>query len=132
MKTEKVDTLVWAKIKVHGFHHWADAPIGPRRYLANDHRHLFTVRVIVHVSHDDRDVEFHDIQAETHFALNRSFNRYESSAPAPAAYSYDFGSYSCEQIAVKVRDGLPSEWDVTGVEVTEDDECGALVRFTAA
>lgn len=43
-----------------GFHNWPGAP-DRREYLRQNHRHLFHVEVRTNVSHDDREIEFHDL-----------------------------------------------------------------------
>jgi hypothetical protein len=57
----KTTTEVTAKVSFAGMHNWFDAPES-RDYLAHPHRHLFLVEATVSVSHDDRDVEFHDLR----------------------------------------------------------------------
>ena len=46
-----------------GFHCWPQAP-ERRAYLRNPHRHLFYVTVACIVSHDEREIEFHDLLDE--------------------------------------------------------------------
>jgi hypothetical protein len=47
----------------HGVHCWPQAP-ERRAYLRSLHRHLFFVEVSTAVEHDDREIEFHDLQEE--------------------------------------------------------------------
>lgn len=106
---------VWATVRVPGFHRWPDAP--PRRaYLRARHRHLFHVRVTVDVLHDDRDVEFHDLQDRILMHMG--------------AGTREFGAMSCEAIARDLGRALRSLGVVVSqVEISEDGENGATVRF---
>ena len=69
----------------------------------------------------NREVEFHDIQDEIRHSLAKN---YGCTNPV-----YSFGHRSCEMIAEDVKIYLPKEWQVVAVEVTEDDECGAILSF---
>lgn len=107
---------VWAKVALPGFHRWPGAT-GRRAYLADRHRHLFHIRAEVAAGHDDRDVEFHDLQD-----LIRDWWGPDTR---------DHGSNSCEHLARALGQYLTDEGcTVVSVEVSEDDECGAVVRFT--
>jgi hypothetical protein len=105
---------VWTRLDLPGFHHWPNAT-GPRAYLAERHRHLFRVTVRVRVSHDDRAVEFHDLQD-----LVRDWW-------GPG--TRDWNGASCEAIARALWAHLADDHALTpaAVDVSEDDECGATV-----
>lgn len=105
---------VWATWTYHGFHQWPDAT-GERAYLAHRHRHLFYGTASVAVAHDDREVEFHDLQAVCE-AATRQFT--------------EAGASSCEMMAAAVIDAISAEWPGRNVSVTisEDGECGATVH----
>ncbi len=105
----------WITTTFEGWHAWPDAP-QPRGYLASPHRHLFYVRAEVTVGHDDREIEFHDLMD---FIV--------SCLPGP-----DLGAQSCEMIARKIVDALAEKYPnrAVGVSVSEDNEVGAVVRFT--
>lgn len=97
-----------------GFHCWPSAP-DSRDYLRSDHRHLFLFVVACRVTHDDRDIEFHDLQD----AVRRRYGDV-----------VHFGPKSCEAIAKELAThlsslGMPPVW----VEVWEDEENGARVDF---
>lgn len=108
-------TTVMVTHRQVGFHCWPDAPI-ERAYLRQVHRHLFLIIASVHVHHDNRDVEFHDLQDMVR-------DHYQE--------VHDFKSQSCETIArrlgdsLRVKHNLPVAW----VEVWEDAEVGARVEF---
>lgn len=93
-----------------------------RRYLAQEHRHLFKFRVEVNVN-TDRQVEFHDLHSLAVRALWLAYPRAKWSELA-----LDFEDDSCETIAVT----LAAELSLPGlraVEVWEDDEFGARVEL---
>ena len=115
---------VIATFKVPGFHNWPDAPDG-ERYLRASHRHLFTFRIEVDVSHADRDVEFHVLLAH---AKARIVSRlYDATNDV---HGYDFGAQSCEHLAQGLHDRLSSQFpSISAIEVWEDDECGARLEF---
>jgi hypothetical protein len=100
-----------------GFHRWPEAA-DTREYLSSRHRHRFFYRVTVPVSHNDRDIEFHDL-----------LDVVGSSAPLTRT---EHGRSSCEDLAGEVAEAVqhayPSVSWVT-VEVTEDDEVGATLTF---
>ena len=110
---------ITVKVQVAGTHCWPDAPLH-REYLRARHRHLFVIRASLHVTHDDREVEFHDLQADVQHALHTAFRHDDAGV--------GFGTASCEQIATLVGEWLVAthKRPVT-VSVFEDDECGAEV-----
>lgn len=106
---------VWARWQFIGFHRWADAQ-GEREYLASRHRHVFQCEARIAVYHDDREVEFHDLQDVCIATL--------SEVPVDGA--------SCEQMAARVIDALMVRWPerpAYTVTVSEDGECGATMRY---
>ncbi len=104
---------IFVKFQVQGFHSWPAAP-KHRDYLASSHRHLFCVEVRCDVSHDDREVEFHDL---LDFA--------KASFPAG-----DRGAASCEMMARQLGDVLSTRFNRSfEVTVSEDGEVGAIVRI---
>jgi hypothetical protein len=114
-----VKTTVWATVDLPGFHCWPTAP--PRRaYLRDRHRHLFRVTAEVAVSHDDRDVEFHDLAD-----LIRAWWAAESDG----ALARECGPKSCEALANELGAALAGgpNLAVTRITVSEDGECGATI-----
>lgn len=108
---------VWATVDVPGMHFWAAAPTH-RAYLRTPHRHLFRLRAEVQVSHDDRAVEFHDLQN-----LMREWW---------APYALTAGSRSCEDLARSLGDKLRGDGlTPVSIDVSEDQENGATVRYEA-
>jgi len=102
---------IFVKFAVDGFHYWHDAPEG-RKYLSNNHRHLFHVDIRTYVEHDDREIEFHDL---LDFAKSQF----------PGGH---MGGMSCEMMASKLGVKLAERFKRTFlVEVSEDGECGASI-----
>lgn len=106
---------IFVKTNFVALHRWATAK-GRRAYLAHPHRHIFHIRVTMPVSHDHREVEFHDLLDEVNDRLDRM------------APNRDFGGASCETIARNLMHYFVAKYfrRVT-VDVSEDDECGATV-----
>lgn len=108
-----MSTRIFVRFTEPGWHRWPAAP-DSRAYLRDSHRHLFHYEVSMLVTHDERDVEFHDL--------------------IDAARSYvhlgDLGARSCETIARDLLGDLHGEYPDRHVIVTvsEDGECGATVE----
>ena len=100
---------------VEGFHRWPDAPVN-LAYLADRHRHIFTIECEFEVSHDDRDIE---IITQQHQIKNFIRDRY--GIPA------EFHSMSCEAIARQIVQFYP---ECISCVVREDGIGGARVRRT--
>jgi hypothetical protein len=103
-------TFAIVRFRVPGIHYWHGAPV-LRKYLANEHRHLFHVECGVEVFHNDREVEFHDMLdvAQKDFVLT--------------------GRMSCEMAATSLLERLEKHYPNRRmyVDVFEDGECGARV-----
>ena len=63
LELELEDKLTYITVKWEqpGFHWWSQAT-GNRKYLGYRHRHLFKYSFTTQVFHDDREIEFHDLQ----------------------------------------------------------------------
>lgn len=108
---------IWVRVEAHGFHCWPEAP-ERRGYLRAPHRHLFVLTASCDVAHDDREVEFHDLQDAARDALQRLGSDHGA-----------FGRASCEDIARAVGSALAGQFRRPFmVEVSEDGECGAVVE----
>jgi hypothetical protein len=101
----------WTQI---GFHRWPGAT-DRRAYLANRHRHLFHFAATISVTHDDREVEFHDL-----LDLVRN---------CTAGWGEELGGKSCEQMAelILVCVGVAYPARAMSVTVSEDGEVEATV-----
>ncbi len=114
----KTETIIWVKWTMPGFHAWPDAP-EEVSYLRSRHRHLFHFKVSLSANHDDREVEFHLLQG----VCKRFY----------ATSQLELDNRSCETIAKELIGLLQSHYGSNrtySVEVSEDDECGAIVTHT--
>lgn len=110
-----INRRIWVTWKLHGMHRYPDAP-DEVAYLRNEHRHLFFFKVALDVDHDNRELEFHMVQ-------NRCI--------AFCKYRMGLDFMSCEMMAEKVLDFVADLYGTRRnieVEVSEDGECGAIVR----
>lgn len=115
-------TLIKVKHQRVGYHRWPLAP-PERAYLSSIHRHNFTLLVEIEVTHDDRQIEFHDVLA----SLDDVKFCAEWHHEAPALLNR-----SCEQMAKVVLGELYTSFPEAGViniEVWEDENCGARVEW---
>lgn len=110
---------IWVKHQFAAFHQWPDAP-EPRGYLARRHRHWFHVKVSMLVTHDDREVEFHDL-------LDHVVAASETLGVPSVSGWRDLGAMSCEMIArnIAARVAVVYPGRRVEVDVSEDGECGA-------
>lgn len=109
---------IFVRFNQVGFHNWPWA-VGVRAYLGWKHRHVFHVEVGMHVSHDDREVEFHDLRDDA-AAMFRTLGDGRG----------DMGAMSCEMMARALGRQLADK-HAREVEVTvwEDGEVGARVSL---
>lgn len=117
MTTRSTAATIHVRFVTQGWHQWPGAP-EHRRYLANEHRHLFSVEVSTWVNHDDREIEFHDLRDDSMAAFRANYKHGES-----------LGDRSCEMIARTMGRTLAHKHRgrVFTVSVWEDGECGASV-----
>lgn len=109
-------TVVWVTTSFVGFHRWLGAP-EETKYLRDFHRHVFVVKAAVQVTHDNRDVEFHNFQKVVERFI---FNKF-------ADQKFEL---SCEQIADLLGAHLLAEGFIPSfMQVSEDDENGAIVAY---
>lgn len=113
---------VYCRTQFKGFHYWPDAPEDVR-YLRDYHRHIFGVMVTVDVTHGDRDVEFHNLKQHVDNIIDAM----------PDGVKYlddDMQRWSCERWAEEIGTVLLADgYDVYAVEVNEDGENGAVVKW---
>ena len=108
--------LIHVRFALPGWHCWPGAP-PHRAYLAAKHRHLFNVEVTTGVTHNDREIEFHDLADEARAVFEGLQGR-----------DGDLGPMSCEMIAHHIASVLVLRHarPVT-VSVWEDKESGSTV-----
>ena len=104
------------RLQIEGTHCWNSCNITEVGYLANVHRHRFGIVAKMEVHHDDRDVEF--------IKLGHQIEQYLTSKYANRYGVCDFGSKSCEMLAIELLDNF----GLTSCEVNEDGEHGAEVE----
>lgn len=126
LKVHETQTYIKVKTQVAGMHRWPGAG-GDRKYLDSPHRHQFIVEALMQVKHDQREVEFHDLQLKVTSLLHAV------ALPSDLRGLLDFGGLSCEMIAQSIAQALADEYGddrIISVEVSEDGECSAVVTIT--
>lgn len=115
---QTANTRIWVTFQLPGIHRYPNAP-EEVAYLRNEHRHMFHFKVTLTVFHDDREIEFHmmknwilGLYGEQTLTLNHK---------------------SCEMMAAELLGKVVAKFGHTyhrdvEVEVSEDGECGAIVR----
>jgi len=107
---------IFVKFSRVGFHCWPLAP-GHRSYLTQQHRHRFDVKASCEVTHDDREIEFHDMID------------FGESMFADILIHGDI-SQSCEAMARELARRYCHKYKrAFSVTVGEDEECGATVIY---
>ena len=92
------------------FHNWPGAP-QEVEFLRSLHRHIFRVKVVWKVEHDNRDLEFFIQKEKLNKFLQENFS------------NKNLIGVSCEMMANKIK----TEFNAESVEVSEDGENGAIV-----
>lgn len=107
------------------------------KFLAHPHRHVFKFKVMVDVKHDERDIEFLQFQTLCMASVHNMDGDYPGTECDLSQYNVDvvFGPLSCETIASRLIEDLLDQFgddyfQVVQVEVFEDGENGAIVRWT--
>lgn len=101
--------FITIKTSFVGFHRWKDAP-NICSFLRNWHRHIFYVKMIAEVSHNEREIEFITLKKDLDEYIHLNFD-------------YEYFEYSCETLAEKIL----LAFNAHTVCVSEDDENGAIV-----
>jgi hypothetical protein len=126
-RTERVMTeakrQIWVTFQKEGIHKYPAALTEPSladvEFLGYPHRHMFHFRVWIDVFHNDRDVEF--IQ----------FKRWCESLYSSDSSVLSLDYKSCEMMADDLYTQIASRYPgrVVHIEVSEDGENGALIRY---
>lgn len=113
--------VIWVTFDKVGFHRYPDAP-DEVAYLRDRHRHIFKYKVYIQVHHDDREIEFHMFK-------NWMVSLYDQGA-------LEVDHKSCEMLAQDLMDQILAKYNcsnrIVAVEVSEDGECGAVIRSVPA
>lgn len=110
-------TFVVVTLQVEGVHRWKDCPFDEVGYLRDMHRHMFHIKAVKEVTHDDRDVEIIKLKQQVKGHLELKYY-------VTPQHLCDFGGMSCEMIAKE----LVEKFELESCEVLEDNENGAIVR----
>lgn len=107
--------MIWVTFQKKGFHRYPDA-LEDVSYLRHVHRHLFKFKVGVEVTHDNRDIEFHQF-------LNWVEGLYEG--------ILDVDYKSCEMMANDLYRKIEEKFGSLRafISVAEDGECGAFMTY---
>jgi uncharacterized protein YqgQ len=110
------DAKIWIRFDLPGIHCYPNAP-EEVAYLRSPHRHLFKFKITISVYHDDREIEYH------------MFMNWIKSLYSSSVLQLDYKS--CEHIARELLEQVIAKYPgrTTEVEVSEDGECGSIVRY---
>lgn len=110
---------IYVTLQIAGIHRWPDAGRLSKnhKYLEYMHRHNFNIKVTMPVTHSDRDIEFLELKDRVYLTLSEYYWCNEIKT------QFDFGTDSCEQIAINLLTSLNADQ----VEVSEDCENGAII-----
>ena len=120
---EQAQRQIWVTWQREGIHKYPAALTDPQladvQFLGYPHRHMFHFRVWIDVFHNDRDLEF--IQ----------FKRWCESLYNSDNSVLSLDHKSCEMIADDLYIQIASRYPgrVVHIEVAEDGENGALIRY---
>lgn len=106
-----------------GYHKYDGAPKNVS-FLSNMHRHIFNVKTTIDVFHNERDIEF--------FQLQHAIDKFVKLCYNKSWEQYIEGIYieSCEALAEAILKHLHENYPNRSVrvEVWEDNENGAIVE----
>ena len=118
-----IDRLIWVTWQREGIHRYPAAETDPRlvdvKFLSNPHRHIFHFKVMIEVSHNDRDIEFILLKRELEGLYDNQ------------TLQLDFKS--CEMLAEDLVDYINQKYPGRDaiVTVSEDGENGATLSYLA-
>lgn len=113
-------TFIAVNIQVEGIHRWSKAKeVEPKvGFLEHPHRHIFHIKVLKEVFHEDRDIE---IILFGRKVKNKLYNDYFDLN----IQMCDFRGRSCETLATEIL----TFFGCYQVQVLEDGENGAVVSI---
>jgi hypothetical protein len=112
---------IWVTFQKAGFHRYPEAETNPNlkdvTYLASRHRHLFKFKVQIQVTHNNRDLEFHQVLnfCETLFQTKNIEIDYKSV------------EMLADDLYTHLSNAYPNR--AMKIEVSEDGECGGLIEY---
>lgn len=111
---------VFCTLQVEGIHNWPECPIEEVSYLKVPHRHVFYIKAKIDVDHSDRMVEFIQLKHQIGAYVKQKWW-------CEKINMMNFGRLSCEDIGTHIM----KEFNLSEVEVSEDDENGCLIINTS-
>jgi len=116
-----INRWIWVTFQRTGFHFYPAAQIDPAlddvKYLGDRHRHLFKFKVYITVTHQDRELEFHQV-------LNYCESLFNNQA-------IEANGKSVEMLADELYSHLTVRYPNRDmkIEVSEDGECGCTIEY---
>lgn len=107
--------FIVVKLQFEALHNWPNCDVIGAEFLKFPHRHMFHVKAVKEVSHNDRDIEI--------IVFKRSILNFLDGLGSNINGSKDLGPRSCEDLA----ETLINEFDLYSCEVLEDNENGAYL-----
>lgn len=104
-RSQPLSCSISVRVDFDGWHRWPGAPEN-RAYLRDYHHHVFSAVCTAPVSHDNREIELHNLRDIVKGRIERMYPEGR------------LGEASCEQIAECLLDQLPRLSEVT---VREDE-----------
>lgn len=107
---------MFCTLSVEATHNWPSCNIEEVDYLRNVHRHVFGVKAVAIVNHNDRDIEFIELKHKIQDYLKAKYYNHTKRI-------HVFGHQSCEMIGKE----LMEQFDLVEVVVDEDGENGSIL-----
>lgn len=100
--------FIWITTQFEGFHKYTNAPENVK-FLRNEHRHIFKVKVWIEVFHNNRELEFFQFKKFVESLIDKNLN-----------------NMSCEMIATLLASKIKTKYKSRKlkIEVSEDGENG--------
>jgi len=113
--------FIWITTDFEGTHSWPECPIEEVKFLQNEHRHIFKVKVQIEITHNDRDIEF--------FVFKEFIDTIIENAYGLGLKR--LGRKSCEDIADMISGVVSVNYPnrETIIEVSEDGEVGCHIEY---
>lgn len=108
---------IWITTRFEGFHKYPNAP-DEVKFLRNEHRHIFKLKIWIEVFHDERDIEF--------ILFKRFVNNYVTD-------NAKLNNLSCEMISDILYKNISNTYSdrKIKIEVSEDGENGSEKEYEA-
>ena len=119
------ESYIIIRTQIEGTHCWPDCPYEEVAFLRNPHRHLFKIKAIIPVEHDNRALEFFLGKKDIDLFLDTSLANHGNWDESVK----DLGDWSCERLGKHIMEFIFEQYGISDcmVEVNEDGENGGLV-----